>query len=280
MTASLRIAAIAAMVALVSAAAFADVPLWRVVKGDYSEHKIMVDPRIVGDQRLAFLLKARLKYAENEVRGHEQFARAAIREKTLSSPREDVEETLHLLGMTDRYAAILTAEGQCSGRCGSAEYVVIYQLSGQIPFKNADVVEFNGQAALLNRLAERDKDLKIGPHSIACDQSDADSDNADEARCLSLAEMLDSIVGSNGGDDDKVRFESLQQIKQFAENINIGFTTDAGGRVITLDIYIKSARRFPSHYEAYRWSVDAKLAAPLLKPALRGIVTDDGASTK
>ena len=115
--------------------------MWRVVKGDYSEHKIMVDPRIVGDQRLAFLLEARLKYAENEVRDHEQFAHDARRKKTLSSPREDVEETLHLLGMTDRYAAILTAEAQCSGNCGSAETVVIYQLAGQIPFKAADVVE-------------------------------------------------------------------------------------------------------------------------------------------
>jgi hypothetical protein len=277
--ASLRIAAIAALAAFASTSTFADVPVWRVVKGDYSEHKILVDPRIIDDPRLAFLLEARLKYAEDEVRDHEQFARDAIREKTLSSPREDVEETLHLIGMTDRYAAILTAEAQCSGICGSAEYVVIYQLSGQIPFKNADVVEFNGQAALLNRLAERDKDLKIGPYSIACDQSDADSDNADEARCLSLTEMLDSVVGSNG-DDDKVRFESLQAIRQFADNINVGFTTDAGGRVITLDIYIISARRFSSHYEAYRWPIDAKLVAPLLKPAFRELVADSGASAK
>ena len=63
----------------------------------------------------------------------------------------------------------------------------------------------------MNRLVERDKDLKIGPYSIACDQSDTDSDNADEARCLSLAETMDSVVGSNG--DDKVRFKSLQEIK-------------------------------------------------------------------
>jgi hypothetical protein len=275
---SLRFAA-AAITALMPLSAFADVPVWRVVKGDYSEHKIMVDPRIVGDQRLAFLLEARLKYAEDEVRDHEQFARDAIREKTLTSPREDVEETLHLLGMTDRYAAILTAEAQCSGNCGSAEYVVIYQLAGQIPLKRADVMEFDGQAALLNRLVERDKNLKIGPYSIACDQSDTVSDNADEARCLSLAEMMDGVVGSNG-DDDKVRFKPLQEIKQFAENINIGFTTDVSGRVMTLDIYIISARRFPSHYEAYRWPIDARLAAPLLNPAFRELVSDGGASTK
>ncbi|MEA2202468.1 MAG: hypothetical protein QOI89_3084, partial [Solirubrobacteraceae bacterium] len=204
-----------------------------------------------------------------------------IRGKTYTSPRETAEETLHLLGITDRYAAILTASAECSGNCGSAEYVVIYQLAGQIPLKRADVIEFDAQTALLNRLVEQEKNLKIGPHSIACDQSDADSDNADEARCLSLAEILDGVVGSNGDDDDdKVRFKSLQEIKQFAENINVGFTTDAGGRVLTLDIYIISARRFPSHYEAYRWPIDARLAAPLLNPAFRELVTDGGASTK
>lgn len=282
MKASLQIAAtvIAAAALLGSVPAFADVPVWRVVKGDYSEHTIMVDPRIVGDRRLAFLLEASLKTAEDAVRDWDQFARDAIREKTYTSPRESAEETLHLLGTTDRYAAILTAGAECSGNCGSAETVVIYQLAGQVPLKNADVVEFNGQTALLNRLVERDKDLKIGPYSIACDQSDADSDNANEARCLSLAEMLDSVVGSNGDDDDKVRFKSLQEIKQFAENINVGFTTDSGGRVITLDIYIRSARRFPGHYEAYRWPLDAGLAAPLLKPAFRELVADGGASAK
>jgi hypothetical protein len=275
----LRIAAIAAIAAFARGSAFADVPVWRVVKGDYSEHKIMVDPRIAGDKRLAFLLEARLKTAEDEVRDWEQFARDAIREKTYSSPRESAEETLQLLGITDRYAAILTASAQCSGTCGSAESVEIYQIGGQIPFKSADVMEFNDQTTLLNRLVERDEDLKIGPTSIACDQADADSNNTDEPPCLSLAEMLNSVVGSNG-DDDKVRFKSPKEIKKFAENINVGFTTDAGGRVTTLDIYIISARRFSSHYEAYRWSVDARLAAPLLKPAFRDLLADGGASTK
>ena len=274
------IAGIAAITTFVLTSAFADVPLWRVVKGDYSEHKIMVDPRIAGDRRLAFLLEARLKYAEDAVRDWEQFARDAIRDKTYTSPRETAEETLQLLGITDRYAAILTASAECSGNCGSAESVVIYQLSGQKPIKGTDVLEFNSQTALLNRLVERDEELKIGPSSIACDRADADSNNAGEPPCLSLSEMLDSALGSNGADDDKTRFKSPDQIKQFAENINVGFTTDAGGRVTTLDIYIISARRFPSHYEAYRWSVDAGLAAPLLKPAFRDLLADRGASTK
>jgi hypothetical protein len=68
--------------------------------------------------------------------------------------------------------------------------------------------------------------------------------------------MLDSVMGSNGADDDKTRFKSPDEIKHFSENINVGFTTDAGGRVITLDIYVISARRFPRHYEAYRWPME------------------------
>ena len=51
--------------------------------------------------------------------------------------------------------------------------------------------------------------------------------------------------------------------------------------MITLDIYIISARRFPSHHEAEQhWPIDARLATSSLKPAFRELVTDGGALTK
>jgi hypothetical protein len=276
-SASLRFAAtaIAAAAVLVSVSALADVPVWRVVKGDYSEHEIMVDPRIVGDPRLAFLLEARLKTAEDEVRDWDEFARDAIREKTYTSPRETAEETLHLLGITDRYAAILMASAECSGNCHSGEFVTIYRLSEQKPLKSGDVLKFDDQIALLNHLVERDENLKIGPYSITCDQSQDDSDKADEAGCLPFSEILYQVVGGlNAADADQRRFKSAQDIVHFAQRIYVGFTTDTGGHVTTLDIYFSYVRELAAHPRAYKWSIDAKEAAPLFKPALRDLVAD------
>jgi hypothetical protein len=268
---SFRLAAIAAVAAIVSTSTFADTPLWRVTKGDYSEYKIFADPRIVGDPRLAFVLEAKLGDAQKEVDDWEAFARDAIREKTYSSPREDTEETLRLLGTTDRYAAILTASASCSGTCHSGEFVTIYRFSGQQPLKPTDVLEFNSQIALLNHLVERDQNLRIGPYATNCEQLHEDSDSLGEVECVSLGEMLDRVVSSNWADDHQGRFKTRSDIKRFLDNITAGFTTDGGGRLATLDIYFSYAQKFPAHAQAFRWSIDAKVAAPFLKPALRDL---------
>jgi hypothetical protein len=268
---SFRIVAFAAVAAIVSTSTFADTLLWRVTKGHYSEYKIFADSRIVGDPRLAFVLEAKLADAQKEVDDWEEFARDAIREKTYSSPREDTEETLRLLGTTGRYAAILTASASCSGTCHSGEFVTIYRFSGQQPLKPAEVLEFDSQIALLNHLVQRDKNLRIGPYAINCEQSHEDRASSGEVECVSLGEMLDRIVSSNWADDHQRRFKTPSDIKRFSDNIGVGFTTDGGGRVTTLDIYFSYAEKFPAHAKAFRWSIDAKVAAPFLKPALRDL---------
>lgn len=266
-----RIAAFAAMATLLPASTSADVPVWRIVKGDFSEYKIRADPRIIEDQRLAFILDRRLSYADTTVHDWDKFARDAAREKRYSSPREETEETLRLLGTTDRYAAILTASASCSGTCHSGEFVTIYRFSWRQPLKPAEVLEFNGQIALLNHLVERDKDLRIGPYATNCEQSHEDGDSSGEVECVSLGEMLDHVVSSNWADDHQGRFKTPSDIKRLVDNITVGFTTDDGGRVTTLDIYFSYAGKFPAHAQAFRWPIDAKAAAPFLKPALRDL---------
>ena len=275
MKASFRIAAVAAVAAFVSASAFAaDVPLWRKVKGAYSEHQILVDPRIVGDRRLAFLLEQSLKSAEAEARSWEEFAsdeiKAAKDSGTTASPRtdNDSEETLRLLAATDRYAAILGASAECHNSCSSGQFVRIYRISRHMRLKPSEILEFDGQMALLNRLVERDDQLGIGAYPFNCDQSRG----ADEANCVSLSDLLDEVTVVNGADGDERRFKTPADIKRFAKKIDVGFTTDDGGHVSTIDIYFSHAPQIPTHTQVYKWTVDAKLLAPLLKPELRDLV--------
>ncbi len=273
MNATLRIVAIAA-VTLGSAPAFADdVPLWRTVKGGYSEHKIRVDPQIIGDRRLAFLLEQDLKSSEQEAREWEQFARDKKKEAeasgtTIREDGNDNELTLRLLGATDRYAAILSDFAECYLNCHSAEFVTIYRFSGQQPLKPAEILNFDGQLALLNRLVERDDQLGIGPYPFKCDQSQ----NADQPDCVSLGDALDEIIAVNGAYSDERRFKTPGDIENFSKNIQVGFTTDHGGHVKTIDIYFSHSRGRKTFAEVYKWPVEARTLAPLLNPEVRDLV--------
>jgi hypothetical protein len=264
-----RIAAVAVIAVLAPVPTCADVPVWRIVKGDHSEYKILIDPRIAADHRLAFLLEAQLHEAEKEVREWEEFANEAMKEKTHSTLRQEVEKKLHLLGMTDQYAAILIREAQCSGNCHSGETVEIYQIARQALLKTRDILNLDGNRALLNRLAERDKDRLIGLVGAACNQPLENSDGNGEPDCLSLDDALDRVVPRNDGENTATHLRSSKDVSNFAQRINVGFTSDDSGRVTTLDIYIISDRKFPGHYSAYRWPLEIKDAAPLLKVALR-----------
>lgn len=281
MRASLRIAAVAA-VALGSAPASADdVPLWRTVKGGYSEHRLLVDPQIAGDPRLAFLLEQDLKSAEEEARDWEQFERDEKKEAeasgtTIRKEGNDNELTLRLLGATDRYAAILSAFAECYHNCYSGQSVTIYRLSGQQPLKPTEILNFDGQLALLNHLVEQDDALGIGPYPFQCDPSQ----DADKSDCMSLPDMLDKFIAINGAYGDERRFKTPGDIEDLFRNIEVGFTTDTGGHVTTIDLYFSYAPRIGTHSQRYKWPVDAKILAPLLKPGVRDLVADTGASPK
>jgi hypothetical protein len=275
------IAAIAA-VALGSAAASAeDVPLWRTVKGGYSEHRLLVDPQIVGDPQLAFLLEQDLKSAEEEARDWEQFAKdekkqAEASGTTIRENGNDNELTLRLLGATDRYAAILSAFAECYVNCHSAEFVTIYRLPGQQQLKATEVLSFDGQLALLNRLVERDDKLEIGSYPFKCGRSR----DADQPDCVSLGDALEEIIAVNSADADERRFKTPGDIENFSKNTQIGFTTDDGGHVKTIDIYFSHSRGRKTFAQAYKWPIDAKVLAPLLKPEIRDLVSSSGASAK
>jgi hypothetical protein len=278
---SLRIAAIAAAT-LGSAPAFADdVPLWRTVKGGYSEHRTLVDPRIVGDPRLAFLLEEDLKSAQEEAREWEKFAREEKKEAeasgtTIREDGNDNELTLRLLAATDRYAATLSVFAECYNNCHSAEFVTIYRFSGQQRLKPAEILNFDGQLALLNRLVERDDQLGIGAYPFKCDQSQ----NADQPDCVSLGDALDEIIAVNGAYGDGRRFKTPEDIENFSKNIQVGFTTDNGGHVKTIDIYFSHSRGRKTFAQVYKWPIDAKVLAPLLKLEVRDLVAGSGRSTK
>ena len=273
MRGSLRFAAIAT-IALGSAPASAqDVPLWRTVKGGYSEHRTFVDPRIVGDPRLAFLLEQDLKSAEQEARDWEQFARDEKKEAeasgtTIREHGNDNELTLRLLGTTDRYAAILSAFAECYHNCHSAQFVTIYRFSGQQSLKPTEILNFDGQLALLNHLVEQYDQLGIGPYPFKCDQSQ----NADQPDCVSLGDALDEIIAVNGAYGDERRFKTPGDIENFSKNIQVGFTTDHGGQVKTIDIYFSHSRGRKTFAEVYKWPVESKTLAPLLKPEVRDLV--------
>jgi hypothetical protein len=278
---SLWIAAIAAVTLGSTPAHAEDVPLLRTVKGGYSEHRLLVDPQIVGDPRLAFLLEEDLKSAQEEAREWEQFARdekkqAEASGTTIRENGNDNELTLRLLGATDRYAAILSAFAECYLNCHSAEFVTIYRFSRQRPLKPAEILNFDGQLALLNRLVEQDDKLGIGPYPFKCDQSQ----NPDQPDCLSLGDALDEIIAVNGAYGDERRFKTAGDIEVFSKNIQIGFTTDDGGHVKTIDIYFSHSRERKSFGQVYKWPVEARILAPLLKPEVRDLIAGAGTSAK
>jgi hypothetical protein len=266
----------AAALVLSSGAAFSDASIWRTVKGAFAEFRILADPIIVQDQRLAFVLQDKQKYAETEVREWDAFARQAVQESraqnlVAANTQNSAEATLRLLGATDRYAAVLTASAECHGSnaCFSGEYVTIYRMSDRAKFEGVEALELGGQTELLNRLARRDENITIGQGSIKCDPSNAESDASDDATCQPLSELL----GFNDNDGSSMPFKAAQDIKDFAQRLaGVGFSIGPNGRVTTLDIYISVSRQLPAHSRAYKWPIDAKLAAPLLRPALRDLV--------
>ena len=281
MRVSLRAAAIAAVVLISAPTQADDVPLWRTVKGGYSEHRLLVDPRIAGDPRLAFLLEQDLKSSEEEAREWEQFERDEKKEAeasgtTIRKDGNDNELTLRLLGATDRYAAILSAFAECYHNCYSGQFVTIYRFSGQQALKPTEILNFDGQLALLNHLVERGDQLEIGPYPFKCDQSQ----DPDQSDCMSLSDMLDKVVGFNGADGDERRFKTPGDIEDLFRNINIGFTTDAGAHVTTIDIYFSHAPHVGTHNQRYQWPIDARILAPVLKPEIRDLLADGGAPAK
>jgi hypothetical protein len=266
-TSSLPAVSIAAILTLVSPSAFAEVPLWHSVKGDYSQYDIFVDPAIVADQRLAFVLTAELKSAEHDENAAEAWARQAIKDNEISSPRQDNEEKLQLLGANAQYAAILTSSASCSLSCGSAQVVEFYHLADHRLLKPAEILDLAGQIELLNRLAKRDDALKIGPYLVKCDPS-KDAERPTEEECQPLSGILDHVVGvvDPSGTGDTRRFTTAKDIDNLAKEIYLGFTADKLGRVTTLDFYIPYAPNLLAHSQAFRWSINAKEAAPLLRP--------------
>jgi hypothetical protein len=250
---ALRIAALVTLVLGSGPASADDAPLWRTVKGGYSEHRLLVDPQILGDPRLAFLLEQDLKSSEEEAREWEQFARdekkqAEASGTTIRENGNDNELTLRLLGATDRYAAILSAFAECYMNCYSGQFVTIYRLSGQQPLKPTEILNFDGQLALLNHLVEQDDQLRIGPYPFKCDQPQDD----DQSDCMPLPDMLDKVAAFDGTYDDR-RFKTPGDIEDFVRNIDVGFTTDDGGRVTTIDIYFSYAPRLGMHTQRYKW---------------------------
>lgn len=268
MTAIALTALIALATALMPARAAADVPLWRVVKKDLAEFRISADRRIVRDPRLAFVLQERLRHAETEVRQSDAHVRTEIETSkkqglTWGGGNGSYEESLRLLGMTERHAAVLTQSAMCaagSPRCYSSEHVDIYRLSDRAKFKDAEALDLEGGADLLRRLVGRDRTSIVGRFGVNCDQ-DSDSDD-----CPTLGELLGIE------DDDMTPPADARIIENFTRRVaGVGFTTDAAKRVTTLDIHISSDSAHTGHYGAYRWSLDIALAAPLLKPALRDL---------
>lgn len=248
----------------------AEQPLWRLVKGDFAEFKILADPNIE-DPRMAFILENTRRYAENEVRGWDEFAREEKKKVDgISNPREDAELSLSLLGVSGRYAALLNRGAMCSGTCSSAEWVTLYQLPEQKEFQKGDALDLDSQDQLLRRLMDRDQQRIIGPVGVDCGQSSPDSDPPENAACLSL----DDLLGISGDIDDKlVRAASAVAVLK-REIAGVGFTADAAGHLTTLDIYISSAHQFSTHYRALKWPIEVSLGSALLMPAFRDLIAD------
>jgi hypothetical protein len=73
-----------------------------------------------------------------------------------------------------------------------------------------------------------------------------------------------------GVDDDAAISATPAGVLERIKPAKIGFTTDANGRLATLDIYLSNGDQ-GGHYRAYRWSISAADAAPLLTPELRDL---------
>jgi hypothetical protein len=256
---------------IVPTVAVAEEPLWRLIKGDFGEFRIMADPSVVRDPRMAFILENRHRYADNEIREWDEFAHEEKKKADgISNPQEDIELSLTQLGASGRYAALLSREAMCAGSCASAEWVALYQLPEQREFKKGDALDLDNQDQLLRRLIDRDRQRIIGPVGEDCGKSTPDSDGPENVACLSLSELL----GINGEIDDKPVKAAEGVVALKREIAGVGFTTDSAGVVATLDIFISSAHQFSSHYRALKWPIEASLGSALLKPAFHDLMAD------
>jgi hypothetical protein len=254
--------AVYAIIALLGTPTLAEIPLWRLVKRDFAEFRINADPRISQNPALARVLQDRLRNAEKTVRDDDQFAHEEAAKSRAASLTWDGNgthaETLHLLALTDRYAAILTQTSMCgvgARRCYSGEHVTLYRL-GDAPasYDGTEALALDAQAGLLDRLTRHDRSLAVGQFGEDCGRPSVNHDDCPE---------LGHLLGI--GEDDLAPLATTQGILNFKSLIaGVGFTTDIGGRVLTLDIYV-SYDRNGGHYQAHRWPIPIDLAAPLLK---------------
>lgn len=275
---------LAAVACLLGKPAGAEPILWRTVKSAFSEFRIFADPVIARDPKLAFILDSELADAEQSVREWDAYAREQLQapEQERLGPKgteQDLQTTFHLLAATDRHVTVMQAHGECNGYspCFSGESIALFQFPERTKFERAEALQLDGQIELLNHLAKRDEDRMIGRGAATCPAPDADVDNAIDAPCRQLSEIL----GFENNEENDPPFKTARNVDDFAKRVvGVGFSTGSDGHVTTLDIYIDYAYRRQSYRSALKWSLDAKLAAPLLQPALRDLVNDSNPAAK